>query len=186
MKPRGTTLIEMLITLSIMAMSFVILGGVFLTQGRYLAIMNATSDVQYQSFQALDTFGLFASSASAVVASRTINGRSYQSGTSTVILALPSINSSGAVIQGLSDYVAFGLYQSDRTKFMYDVDSATGSARLRGQFLKASLVEKLIFRYNATTPAAASAIDLYIRTMESARDRVLRMPLGKIYYLGSS
>lgn len=186
MKTRGSTILELAVSLAVAAIAFTILGAIFIAQGRYLAIQGAISDTQYAAFQVVDTFGLYASSASSVVASQTINGRAYASGTSTVVLKLPSIDSSGAVIANTYDYAAFGLYQGDAAKFMFDIQAAAGSSRLSGQFIKAALVDKLIFRYNATTPANASAIDLYVRTTETARGQVIRMPLGKIYYLGSS
>lgn len=186
MKTRGNTLLETAVVVAITALMFLLLGAIFITQGRYLAIQNAISDTQYSAFQVVDTFGLYASTAQSVVASQTINGRSYTSGTNTVILKLPSINNGGDIIANTFDYVAFGLYASDKTKFMFDIDSATGSDRVDGQFIKAQLVDKLIFRYNAVTPANASAIELYVRAKESARGQVIRQPLGKIYYLGSS
>jgi len=186
MKRPGESLIEVMITIAIMAVGFVILGAVFLAQGRYLDQVNASSETQYNAFQVLDAVGLFASSARAVVASRTINGRSYVSGTNTVVLAMPSIDASGALIANSTDYVAFGLFQSDRSKFMYDVDAATNSRRVDGQFVKAALVDKLIFRYNAVIPSNANAVDLFVRTAKTVRGQILRTPLGKIYYLGSS
>lgn len=186
MKTRGTTILELAVSVAIAAIAFSILGAIFIAQGRYLAIQNAVSDTQYAAFQVVDTFGLYASSATSVVDSQTINGRAYTSGTSTVVLKLPSIDAGGNLIGNTFDYVAFGLYQDDATRFMFDIDAATGSDRLNGQFIKASLVDKLIFRYNATMPADADAIDLYVRTTENARGQVIRQPLGKIYYLGSS
>jgi hypothetical protein len=65
-------------------------------------------------------------------------------------------------------------------------DASTNSARTDGTRLQGDLVDKLIFRYNATDPTAATAIDLYVRTREEARGQIILMPLGKIYYLGSS
>lgn len=186
MKTRGTTLLELAVSVAIAMMGFMILGAIFIAQGRYLAIQNAVSDTQYAAFQVIDEFGLYAGSAQSVVDSQTINGRSYVSGTNTVILKLPSIDASGTIISNSYDYVAFGLFQGDASKFMFDIDAATGSDRLNGQFVKAQLVDTLIFRYNATTPANATAIDLYVRTAESARGQLIRQPLGKIYYLGSS
>ena len=186
MKARGTTLLELIVTIAIAALSFMILGAVFLAQARYLAIVNAASDTQYDAFQVMDTFGLYADAAQAVVSSQTINGRAYASGTSTIVLKLPSIDSSGTIISGSYDYVAFGLFQSDPTKFMFDIQPAAGSSRLSGQFIKAQLVDKLIFRYNAVDPTAATAIELYVRTTEDARGQTITTPLGKIYYLGSS
>ncbi len=186
MRTRGSTILELAVSIAVAAIAFMILGAIFLAQGRYLAIQDAVSRTQYSAFQTLDTFGLYASSAQAVVAGRTINGRAYTSGSSTVILQLPSISASGDIIAGAFDYVAFGRSQDDPTQFMFDIDAATNSERLNGQFLKAPLVDALIFRYNAAVPANATAVDVYVRTGASARGQRIRQPLGKIFYLGSS
>jgi len=186
MRSRGFTLLELSVSIGIAALMFFMLGAVFIAQGRYLAIENAIADTQYNAFQALDTVGLFTASAKQVVASQTINGTAYTTGTSTVVLQLPSINSSGDIVVGSYDYVAIGLDPTDSSRFLYDLDAAAGSARADGTFIKAELVDKLIFRYNAVVQTSATAIDLYIRTSETARGQTIRMPLGKIYYLGAS
>lgn len=186
MRARGATLLEVSVSMSIAAIVFLIVGGMFIAQGRYFAIEDAIAETQYQAFQALDTVGLYASSARAVVGSRTINGTSYSSGTSTVVLELPSVAADGGIIGGSYDYVALGLYGPDPSRFVVDIDAATGSVRADATQLKAAFVDKVIFRYNAVTATSATAIDLYIRTIKTARGQVVRTPLGKSYYLGSS
>ena len=185
MRRPGFTLLELVVTMAIASMMFLIVGGIFIAQGRYLAIENAINQTQYNAFQVLDATGLYMSSARRVVASQTVNGRAYVSSTSTVVLQLPSIDTSGAILTNTFDYVAIGQDATDPTKFMYDIQAADGSDRLTGKFIKAALVDKVIFRYNTVDPTAATEIDLYVRTTENARGRTIRMPLGKVYYLGS-
>lgn len=186
MRTRGSTLLEVSVSMSIAALVFLIVGGIFIAQGRYFAIEDAIAETQYNAFQVLDTVGLYATSARAVVSGRTINGTAYASGTSTVVLELPSIDAGGDVIASSYDYVALGVYGADPTRFVVDIDAATGSDRVDATRLPAALVETVIFRYNAVSATSATAIDLYVRTEETVRNRVIRMPLGKSYYLGSS
>ena len=186
MRSRAFTTFELVVSIAIASVMFMIVGAIFIAQGRYLAIEDAIAETQYYAFQVVDTVGLYASPAKSVVSSRTINGSAYVSGTSTVIFELPSIEADGDVIVNSYDYVAIGVDPSDATQFMFDIDAATNSVRLNGKFVKAELVSKLIFRYNTVNATAATAVDLYIRTSKNARGRIIRMPLGKIYYLGSS
>ncbi len=186
MRTRGTTILELAVSIAIAAMMFLIVGGIFIAQGRYLGIEDAISQTEYQAFQALDTAGLFLGSADRIVSSRAINGTTYTTGTSTVVVEIPSVDASGTIIGSTFDYVAIGQDPSNAAQFMYAIDSATGTHRLDGKFVKALLVDKVIFRYNAVDPTAATAVDLYVRTAKTARGRVIRMPIGKIYYLGSS
>lgn len=179
-------MLELAVSIAVGAIIFLILGGIFLAQGRFFAIQDALSETQYNAFLVADTVGLYASSAQEVVSGRTINGTAYTTGTNTVIFRLPSVDADGDVIGGAYDYVALGLAPADSSRFMFDIDAATGSDRLDGQYVRASLVKAVIFRYNAVDPADATNVELYVLTETDARGQTVSTPLGKIYYLGSS
>lgn len=186
MKPRGITTLELAVSMAVGAMIFTILGSIFIAQGRYFAIEDAIAETQYNAFQAVDTVGLYALSASQVVGSRTINGTAYASGTSTLVLEIPTVDADGDVVPSTFDYVAFALYPSDPTRLAVDIDAGTNSALTDATRLPAALVDKLIFRYNAVDPTAATTVEMYVRTRKDVRGQTVLMPLGKIYYLGSS
>lgn len=186
MPRRGSTILELAVSIAIAALMMFILGAIFIAQGRYFAIENATADTQYNAFQAIDTVGLFIGSADQVLTSRTIDGTLYTTGTSTLVLRLPSHNAAGTLLTATYDYIAFGLDASDTSKFAYHLDAAAGSALADGNFVKAALVDKLIFRYNEVDPTGATAIEMYVRTLETARGLTVTTPLGKTFYLGSS
>lgn len=186
MRTRGVTTIELAVSMAVAAMIFTILGAIFIAQGRYFAIEDAIAETQYNAFQILDTTGLYALSASGVIGGRTINGTAYTTSTSTLVLELPSINSTDDILVNTYDYVALGVSSSDPTRFVVDIEAATNSARIDATRYPGSLVDKLIFRYNAVDPTAATAIELYVRTRKDARGQVITTPLGKIYYLGST
>jgi len=186
MRARGVTTLELAVSMAVAAMIFTILGAIFIAQGRYFAIEDAIAQTQYNAFQILDTAGLYALSSSGVIASRTIGGTAYTTGTSTLVLELPSINAADDVLVNAYDYVALGVSPSDPTRFTVAIDASTNSARTDAVRYPGALVDKLIFRYNTTDPTAATAIELYVRTRKDARGRTILTPLGKIYYLGSS
>lgn len=186
MRARGVTMLELAVSMGVAAMIFTILGAIFIAQGRFFAIQDAIAQTQYQAFQVLDTAGLYSLSASGIISSRTINGTAYTTSTSTVVLKLPSVDADGTVLVNTYDYIAMGLLASDTSRFVVDIDAGTNSDRVDGTRKPASLVDKLIFRYNAVDPTAATAIELYVRTRKDARGQTILTPLGKIYYLGSS
>lgn len=181
----GLTLLETIIAIGIASIVMLVLSGIFLAQGRFFAIQDAISETRIHSSRVLDTAGLFLSSADSVIANHTINGRAYVTSTNTLIVRLPSLDDSGDIVSGNYDYLALGLNPDDPTRFMYDLQSATGTARTSGKFVKAQFVDKLIFRYNTVSPTSATVIDLYVRTTKTARDRIIQMPLGRIYYIGA-
>ncbi|MEK7546238.1 MAG: hypothetical protein AAB554_04150 [Patescibacteria group bacterium] len=186
MRTPGVTTIELAVSMAVAALVFTILGAIFIAQGRYFAIEDAIAETQYNAFQILDAAGLNAISASGVIGSRTVNGTAYTTSTSTLVLELPSIGQTGDVLVNAYDYVAMGRSASDATRFVVDIDASTNSARVDGTRTPGALVDKLIFRYNAVDPTAATAIELYVRTRKDARGQTILTPLGKIYYLGSS
>jgi hypothetical protein len=183
---KGATLLELAVTIAVAAVVFFILGSIFLAQGRFLAIEDAISETQLHAFAAGDAVGLYASSARAVVASRTVNGTGYASATSTVVLELPAIDADGNVIASEYDYAAIGTDPEDPSLFMTDVEPSANSARAGGKHTRAQLVDKVIFRYNTVDPASATVLDLYVRTARTIRGRTIAMPFGKSYFLGSS
>ncbi|HJV33078.1 MAG TPA: hypothetical protein VJ694_03560, partial [Patescibacteria group bacterium] len=121
MRARGVTTLELAVSLAVASVIFTILGAIFIAQGRYFAIEDAIAETQYDAFQILDTVGLYALSASSVLSSATVNGTVYSTGTSTVVLALPSIDADGAVLVNTYDYVALGVSAADPTKFVLDI-----------------------------------------------------------------
>lgn len=185
-KNPGFTLLELTVSVAVSTVIMLVLGGIFLAQGRFFDIQGALSETQINSFRAIDTVGLYASSAKDVVAGRTINSQAYTSGTSTVILELSSINASGAIIANTYDYIALGQNPTNSSQFIFDIDSATGSSRLDGKFVKGLLVDKVIFRYNTVSPSAATVLDLFIQTTKTVRGRTIKTPMGKLYYLGTT
>jgi Tfp pilus assembly protein PilW len=186
MRTRGASLLEISVSIGIASMVFAIVGAIFIAQGRYFAIEDAIAQTQYNAFQVIDTAGLYVLSASSVLGSRTINGTDYTTGTSTLVVRLPSLDASGAILASTYDYIAIGVSATDPTRFVVDIDADANSVRRDATRLPAALVDKLIFRYNAVDPTAATAIELYVRTRKDARGQVILTPLGKTYYLGST
>ena len=184
--PRGVTLLELAVSIAVGGVIFFILGAIFIAQGQYFAIEDAIAETQVHAFQAMDATGLYAGSARRVVGSRTINGVNYAAGDALVILELPSIDASGNVLTGVYDYVAIGQDPGVASLFIVDIERGSGSVRPNGKFVRASLVDKVIFRYNTVDITAATSLDLYVRMTKNARGRTITTPLGKIYYLGSS
>lgn len=184
--PRGITLMELAVSVAIGSVLFTIMGMIFLAQGQFFAIEDAIAETQVNAFQALDAAGEVLPTAWRVVGSRTINGTGYTTGDALTVVQLPGIDSNGDVIVGVWDYAAVGQDPSDATKFIVDVQPGTGSVRVSGKYVKALLVDKVIFRYNNASTTAATAIDLYVRMRKDARSRSILTPLGKVFYLGSS
>jgi prepilin-type N-terminal cleavage/methylation domain-containing protein len=184
--PRGVTLLELSVSVAIGALMFVIMGTIFLAQAQFFAIEDAIAETQVSAFQAIEATGQAAVPARRVLSGRTVNGTAYVTGDSLVVLEIPAVGASGDIIVNGWDYAAVGQDPSDATKFIVDIDAYTGSERPDGKQIKATLVDKVIFRYNNASTTSATAIDVYVRMGKNARSRTIYTPLGKVYFLGSS
>lgn len=183
---RGATLLELAVTVAVGSVVFLIIGAIFLAQGRFFAIQDAISETQVNAFAAADAVGRYAGSARAVVSGAAINGASYTTSESTLVLRLPAIDAQGEVIAGAWDHVAFTTDPSDPSRFLLDLEADAASARESLTIRPAAFVDKLIFRYNAVEATSADAVELTIRTKKSVRGLDIVMPLGRTYFLGSS
>lgn len=183
---KGATLLELAVSMAITALMFTILGSIFIAQGRFIAIHDAISETQLGSFNALDATGLYTASASQVIASATLNGTAYTTGTELVILELPAIDSNKDIIDSTFDYVAIGLDPAATNTFIIDFDADVLSDRADLTRNITTLVNQVIFRYNTVTPTDANTIDLFVKTSKESRGSTISTPLGRIYYLGSS
>jgi len=183
---QGATLLELVVSIAVGAIIFVILGMIFLAQGQFFAIQDAIAETQLESFEAIDAMSPYMASANTIVASRTINGTAYATSDTLVILKLPSIDSGDDIITNTFDHVALGQDPSDATRFIVDLETDVASSRTSLTHRPSSLVDKVIFRYNDVDETAATAIEFYIRTIRTVRGNTITMPLGKTYFLGAS
>ena len=63
---QGATLIELVVSIAILAIIFMIMGMIFLAQGQFFAIQDAIAETQVEAFEAVDSISKYMSSANAV------------------------------------------------------------------------------------------------------------------------
>lgn len=93
------------------------------------------------------TFGL--AQGSAIIATRNIDGTDYSTGGSTIVVQVPSYDSSGNWLSGSSDYI---VYTADGNRLTQVTEAAVDSARVAGTKLLTDSLETLALTYNNATP----------------------------------
>lgn len=166
MNIRGFTLIEMIITLAIFAAAMSAIAGL------YIGFLHLTG---YQNSAAglARTFGTVASAAertigpaNAVLASHEFAEDTFSSGTTTVVVEIPSIDVEGKVIESSYDYAV--LYQ-DATDLYLLVEPEEGSVRRAGTVLLTQTLDSISFTYNDPDFAAVTAVTVeFTARMDSA------------------
>lgn len=167
---RGFTLLETLVTIAVMTILLLIVNGIFVVN--YDIVVKQTSKldsdggVTFASRQISE----LARGAAAVEASHTINGTTYASSSTTLVLQIPAIDASNNPIADAYDYVAISRDPSDATRIIADALPASGSRRPSGKRLVTGYNVQLVFRYNAATVSDATRVSVYIVNQKTVRN----------------
>lgn len=179
-KQLGFTLVETVIVLGLLAI--VMLGILFIFGGfnnvynQQQAFINtsrsgslAVNEVQNYVFQA-----------DLVVSSKIISGTTYTTNSTTLVLELPSINSTGDIITGKFDYVVFYL---NGTSLYRLASPDAASSRTSGTRLLSNVVSSLSFTYDNSNLALATKIDMDLRTQAVGGGQTVTNRLRQQMYL---
>ncbi len=151
---RGFTFIETLITVALFAVLVLAVTQLYVVYGRIISFQGSSLNISLGASGVVDAVRTAGLQADHVVASHTFSGTVYNSGTTTAIFELPSVDASGAVLTNTYDYV--GIYASSTNVYRV-IDAAAGSARVSGTKQLTSALNALSFTYdNASFPLVAS------------------------------
>src|SRR5690349_4747585 len=125
----GFTLIELVIVLGIS--SIVLLGLLSLFEWHQKVFVYEQADVQVTSSarQVMNNMSEYIAQGYMILSSRTINGTAYTTDADTIVLQIPSRNSSGSAIAGTYDYVVFNLSNGS---IYQSIETGNGSVRPSG------------------------------------------------------
>jgi hypothetical protein len=143
-------------------------------------VQNASIGVSSSAAQYLNEFSKLGFQADAVVASRTVSGTAYTSGSTTVIFELPAINSSGDPVSNAYDYAIF--YASTTAAYRI-LDTNGSSARTAGTKKFSDYVSNLTFTYDNGTPSSATNVIANLTTLSVVKQETLSSHLKQQVYL---
>lgn len=181
--PHGISLIELMVAMAVMSVMLLIVSQIFIADYNLVQGQVAHTDTVVGTMLATRAISTMARGAVGVMATQTINGTSYTSSTSTLVLKLPAINATGDVINNTYDYVAFARDGSSPTKIFADVQAASGSARISLRRLITAYNSQLAFRYNAADITKATRVQIYLVNSEAYRNSTLTDSAWTALYL---
>jgi len=170
---RGISLMEIIATIGVMAMVLLMVNEIFVSGYETFVRQSARVDNEVGALLSARAINDATRGATTVLASQTINGTLYTSDTDTLVLQVPAIDASDAILDGLYDLIAIYRDGTDPTLVKTDIEPATGSVRLSGQKTITANNESLTFRYNAADPADATRIQTYIVNSQIRRSLTL-------------
>lgn len=158
------TLIEVLITVGLLAAIVAVLGAFFARFDGLYRFQTAVRDTAGSASAAARAIDAAARAADAVAVSHAFSGVARASSTSTLVLELPSINAAGDVIVGAYDYAAF--YASS-TALYEALDANASSSRASSTSMLSNALASLSFSYNAANITTATSVSAVISTASS-------------------
>jgi len=176
----GFTIIEMVIVISA---TIVLLLGFFLLYDWHTktyvyqeAVVRTSSDAR----GTMQTLYTYTSQAYRVLSSGVINGTTYTSATTTMVLEIPSIDSSGNTINAKWDYLAF--YVSGGNLYSNAQPDAV-SKRPSGKKILSDTLQSISFIYNNTDFNSVTEVSVDLMTQVPIRSQMVNSHMQQNLYL---
>ncbi len=173
---RGATTLEVVAAMAILAIIITAIAEMTVSLLRFRDVEALRAEIERRATTGIEPIREAAKGARAILATGTVNGIAYVSGTSTVAFSLPAAAASGALL-GTTDLVGFRRQTPTSSILLEDVEAATGSRRITGTYVTAAFVDAFRIRYNTSTPADADLIEIFLETGASLYGREFRYPL---------
>jgi len=161
---RGLTLIELIIYIAISTLVLTILFELFIQQTRLGNRRASQTDIERSAVTGIEIVKSAIQSANTVVSSHSFDGVAFSSSSSTLILELPSVDSSGDIVSGSSDFMVFFQDQNNQSLLKMTTVAGVGSARPSHTRVIANFVDTVQFSYNKGNIVLADTINVSLNT----------------------
>lgn len=178
--PNGFTITESIIVIGVTVMALIALVNLFLVFNSIYGYQQAFMATAGSAGNAMNAFETAILPADHVLTSHSFSGTTYSSGAMTLILELPAIDSSGNIISGTHDYIAF--YSSSATLYRLTVAGA-GSTRVSGLKQLSTTLSSLSFSYNDTDFTKVTNVTADIQTQAVFKQQTVQSHLSEQMYL---
>jgi prepilin-type N-terminal cleavage/methylation domain-containing protein len=180
MKQNGFTLIETLVVIAVFAVVVLVLLNLFDRHGALYTYEQAQLAVSGGSRITMTEVNTYASQAYRIMASADVGGTTYTSGTTTLVLQIPTVNSSGNIVADTWDYAVFTLTGASLTEI---IQPDGQSARPAVSRLLSDIVSGLSFTYDNPDLAMARKVNVSLTTAQQVRNQIVRVQLDQDIYL---
>ncbi len=177
---RGFTLVELLVSIAILSLLSVLLVDMFINYNNFFYTQQSSIEVARSASTIVNEVGSAALQAQQVLPSYAFSSGTRTTGTSTLVLKLPSITESGSIVANTYDYVS--VYASGTAAYKL-TEANAASARTSGTRTLSSTLLSLGFVYNSANMLDVSAIETEVTTHAERKGRVVETHLKQQMYL---
>lgn len=167
---KGFTLLEILIVIGLFVVMMIALYSFFVSSNSTYVYQSAYINTSGTASEIVTEVAEAALPARAVVISHVFSVGSLSSDTDTLVLELPSVDESGAIITGSYDYIAF--YMDG--EYVYRVtDGDPSSARNDGTKTLTAVAKSMSFSYDHETFADVASFIVDVETESSMKGTLI-------------
>lgn len=177
---RGFTLIEVATVVFIFSLIVIALYTVYTNYDKILAQQEIYIDTAGSIGASFNDIRSSVLQADHVVSSHTFSGTTLTSTTTSLVLELPSIDSSGNIVAASYDYVG---YYMTGTKLERLSDINAASARTSSSRALSATLNTLSFTYDNVDPASVTNVTVDATTSETYRTKSTTAHLRETMYL---
>lgn len=178
-RPPAFTLIELIIALALFSIMLMALIRFFISYNTSYGFERVQVSTSYTARVLMDEITSAVLPADQVLTSHTFSGVSRASGASVLVVELPSIDNTGAVIDGAYDYIGF---YTDGTKVYQAIDANAASSRTSRVRLLSDTVQSLTFSYDDISFPNVSTVTVDIVTSGSYKSQTTQTHLHEQVY----
>jgi len=173
----GFSLIEIILSLFLFVILSLNIITLFQAYQKYSVIIPKSitnANAKNENLKIIDNLKTYIREAQNILDSTVINSITYNSGTSTLVLQLRSIDNNDNIILGSNDVVVFNLETSTFPYKLYRIINAdSNSKRSSGKILISDSVKNLIFKYSNLSPKYSKSVIIYLETIKKYKNEDL-------------
>ncbi|MFH1178532.1 MAG: type II secretion system protein [bacterium] len=170
MKKRAFTLIETMVVVAIGAGMMAVLGVLIYNFNKTFVYQQALIESSGSASAIIREMESLAMPANAVLQTRTFSGSTYTSTSTSIVLEIPSIDSSGNVISNTYDYAVFYSVGANAYRLL---EANVLSKRYSGTKQLSSAVSSLTFSYNNVDYTKVSTVTIDVQTQTRVKQDIL-------------
>ncbi len=174
------TLLEVVIALALFSLMLLALVRFFISYNTSYGFERVLVSTSHSASLLMDEVTGAILPADQVLTSHTFSGVSRTSSASTLVLELPAIDATGAVIAGSYDYIAF---YTDGTSVYEAVDANASSSRTSRTRLLSDTIQSLTFSYDNVSFPAVTSVTVDVTTSASFKTQSTQTHLREQVYL---
>lgn len=177
----GFTLIEMLVVVFLTSVILLGLFSLYEWHGKMYSYQQAVVRVTQSSRNTMQTLSTYVSQSYQVATSTVVQGVTYTSDADSLVLFLPSIDSTGNVVAGKTDTAVF--YSSGTDAFVsFQPDVASSRTAIAKKQLSDSL-QSLTFTYNNASTTQVTQVTAAVTNRVQVRTQLVKSAITEGFYL---